>query len=347
MQALVLDALGAPLKLKEVAKPSIGPTDVLVEVSACGVGLTVVNLLATPGRVRQYPRIPGHEIAGRVVAKGSEVSHVQVGSRVTSHFYLTCGQCRHCRSGRETLCLSSPGQVGQAIDGGYAQFVALPARNVVAIPDGVSDLNAAVGCDAIATPYHACVQEAKLKPGDSVMVVGAAGGVGIHMIQMARLCGARVLAADKGAHRMAFIAQVGADVLIDADRGLLSEQVMAATSGMGVDAVIDIVGSRQTLEQSMASLAGRGRLIGVGSSPAGVYGKYPSFLVDPQKILHRGLEIHASRYVTLAEIARTLELIQSGHLKAIVTQTVGLAQVPELHEAIRGGDTLGRVAMVA
>ena len=115
MQALVLDALGAPLKLKEVAKPSIGPTDVLVEVSACGVGLTVVNLLATPGRVRQYPRIPGHEIAGRVVAKGSEVSHVQVGSRVTSHFYLTCGQCRHCRSGRETLCLSSPGQeIGRA-----------------------------------------------------------------------------------------------------------------------------------------------------------------------------------------------------------------------------------------
>ena len=346
MQAWVMKEFGADLELREVPEPALGPTDVLVEVSACGVGLTVVNLLATPGRVRQYPRIPGHEIAGRVVAVGSAVRTVSVGTRVTNHFYLTCGQCRHCRSGRETLCLAAWGQVGQAIDGGYAQYVALPERNVVAIPDGVSDLDAAIGSDAIATPYHACVQEAKLRPGDSVLVVGAAGGIGIHMIQMARLCGARVLAADRGAQRMDFIRSVGADVYIDVDQGPLSEQVMAATRGQGVDAAIDIVGARVTLEQSLASLAVRGRLVVIGSSPAGVYGQDPSFMVDPQKLLHRGLEIHASRYVTLSEIAKTLDLIRTGKIKPVVTRTVGLTGVSELHDAIRQTQTLGRVAMV-
>ncbi len=346
MKALVLDAFGAPLQLKEVAQPTVGPTDVLVEVSACGVGLTVVNLLATPGRVKRYPRIPGHEIAGRVVAIGSAVRSVNVGDRVTNHFYLTCGQCRHCRSGRETLCLAAWGQVGQAIDGGYADLVALPERNLVVIPDGVSDVDAAVGSDAIATPYHACVQEAKLRPGDTVLVVGAAGGVGIHMVQLARLCGARVLAADRGAARMAFIREVGADVLIDVEQGPLAEQVLACTAGQGVDAAIDIVGSKLTLEQSLAALAVRGRLVIVGSSPAGVYGQDPSFWVDPQKILHRGLEIHSSRYVTLAEIAKTLELIRDGRVRPIVTQTVPLSEVPALHQAIRQGQTLGRVVMV-
>ena len=346
MQALVIEEFGGDLQLKEVPKPKVGPSEVLVQVSACGVGLTVVNLLATPGRVKQYPRIPGHEIAGRIVEVGSQVRSVAVGTRVTNHFYLTCGQCVNCRSGRETLCLASIGNVGQATDGGYAEYVALPERNVIAIPDGVSDIDAAIGSDAIATPYHACIKEAKLKPSDTVLVVGAAGGVGIHMIQMASLCGARVLAADLGQVKMDFIQTIGADLLIDAAKGSIAEQVMSATNGIGVDAVIDIVGSKNSLEQSLASLAVGGRLVIVGSSPAGVYQTDPSFLVDPQRLLHRGLEIHAARYVTLAEIGRTLELIRDKKIKPIVTQTVSLAEIPALHQAIRNGQTLGRVGMI-
>ena len=346
MQALVLEAFGAELQLKEVPMPQVGPNDVLVKVGACGVGLTVVNLLATPGRVKEYPRIPGHEIAGVVVEVGSRVHSVKVGTRVTNHFYLTCGQCIHCRSGRETLCLHCIGNVGQASDGGYAEYVVLPERNVIAIPDGVSDIDAAVGSDAIATPYHACVKEARLKPSDTALVVGAAGGVGIHMIQMARLCGATVFAADLGQDKIDFINTVGADFVIDAAKGSIAEQVMSLTNGVGVDAVIDIVGSKKSLEQSLASLAVGGRLVIIGSSPAGVYKEDPSFLVDPQRFLHRGLEIHAARYVTLAEISRTLELIRDKKIKPIVTQTVSLPEVPALHQAIRNGKTLGRVGMV-
>ncbi len=347
MQALVLDAFGAPLRLAQVPRPVPGVNEVLVRVGACGVGLTVVNLLATPGRVDRYPRIPGHEIAGEVVAVGSEVRTIRPGTRVTNHFYITCGQCANCRRGRETLCLAPRGNVGQNRDGGYAEYVTLPERNVVAIPDGVSDVDAAVASDAIATPFHACVKEAGLGPGDSVLVIGAAGGVGIHMIQMARLCGARVIAADVGAEKLDFVRTVGADVIVDGAAGDLAQQVQAATSGTGVDAVIDIVASRTTLAAALAALAPGGRLVIIGAHPPAVYGEDPSFSVDPIRFLHRGLEIHASRYVTLAEIERTLELVRDGKVRPIVSQVVALAEVPALHEAIRAGRTLGRVAMVA
>jgi propanol-preferring alcohol dehydrogenase len=219
---------------------------------------------------------------------------------------------------------------------------------VVAIPDGVSDIDAAVASDAIATPFHACVKEARLRAGDSVLVIGAAGGVGIHMIQMARLCGARVLAADVGAEKLAFIRSIGAaDVVIDASTGDLAAQVMAHTGGEGVDAVIDIVAARGTLAASLASLAMGGRLVIIGSHPATIYGEDPSFPVDPIRFLHRGLEIHASRYVTLAEIERTLELVRDGKVNAVVTKTVPLEAVPDLHEEIRRGATVGRVGWVS
>ena len=345
MKAWVAQAFDKPLVLMDVPLPTVGPNDVLVKVGACGVGLTVVNLLATPGRIKSYPRIPGHEIAGLVVEVGSEVRSIQVGMRVTNHFYLTCGQCIHCRTGRETLCLSNMGNIGQARDGGYAEYVSLPERNVVAIPDGVSDVDAAVASDAIATPFHACTKEAKLRPGDTALVIGAAGGVGVHMIQMAKLCGARVLAADVGADKMTFIRSAGIEEVIDVSQGPLHEQVLKMTQNNGVNAVIDVVGSSATLSASLLSLAVAGKLVIVGARPTGVYQESPSFMVDPLQFLHRGLEIHASRYVTLTEIVKTLELVRDKKIIPMVQRVGKLEEIPELHETIRSSKTLGRVAI--
>ena len=260
MKAQVLHGMGQPLRYEDVPVPKIGPTDVLVRVRACGIGLTVVNLIATPGRVTSYPRIPGHEIAGDIVEAGTAVRTVKVGQRVTNHFYLTCGQCLQCRSGRETLCLNPGGNIGAATDGGYAEYVVLPARNVVPIPDGVTYVDAAVASDAIATPYHACHKEARLAPGDSVLVIGAGGGVGVHMVQMARLCGARVLAADIGDDKLTLAKSMGADEVIDARHGKLAEEVRKLTHGQGVNAVIDIVASRATLDSGLQAPGMRARL---------------------------------------------------------------------------------------
>ena len=346
MKAMVLRAFGQPLELAEMPRPQVGPADVLVRVRACGIGLTVVNLLATPGRVTAYPRIPGHEIAGDIVEVGAAVRTVKSGQRVTNHFYLTCGQCKQCRAGRETLCLNQRGNIGAAIDGGYAQYVALPERNMVPIPDGVSYVDAAVASDAIATPYHACHKEARLGPGDSVLIVGAGGGVGIHMVQMARLCGARVLAADIGDDKLALAQAHGADDIIDARQAKLPDAVKALTQGLGVDAAIDIVASRATLEAALQSLAVGGRLVIIGAQPQPVYGVEPGFTVNPIEFLHRGLELHSSRYVNVAEIAHTLELVRLKRIKPVVTQTFALERVEEAHELIRRNATAGRLAMV-
>jgi len=346
MKAMVLPELGAPLRLQTVPVPKIGPNDVLLRVRATGVGLTVVIMTAVPDRVTSFPRIPGHEVAGEVAEVGSEVTHVKVGDRVACHFYLTCKVCRFCRSGRETLCTAFRGYVGMACDGGYAEYMAIPAANVTPIPPGVSDLDAAVAADAICTPYHACREEARVGPGDSVLIVGAGGGVGIHGVQMAKLCGGWVLAADITDDKLAAAKDCGADALIDVRRGDLAAQVAGLTDGRGVDAAIDFVASRETLEGCVKSLARGGRLVIIGSRPRAVFGVDASFTVDPGRMLYDMLEIHGSRYVTLAEIQQTLELLRQRRIRAIVSRTFPLEGAEEAHELLRKNALVGRAAIV-
>jgi propanol-preferring alcohol dehydrogenase len=332
MRAMVLEKFGAPLKLKDVPMPRIGPNDALVRVRVCGAGLTVVIMIATPGRIKSYPRIPGHEIAGEVVEVGSEVRTIKVGSRVTNHFYLTCGNCRYCRSGRETLCENFRGNVGNGCDGGYAEYVALPERNLVPIPDGVTDLEASVASDAIATPYHACHAEAQVSPGDDV--------------QMARLCGGRVLAAEIGEEKLELAKTMGADEVIDTRRGDLVKQVKALTGGRGVDAAIDIVATSQTLQACLGSLAPGGRMVIIGSKPASVFGEDPSFTVNPQEFMRQAQEIHGSRYVNNSEIMRTLELVKHKRIKAVVDRTFPLEEAEQVHELLRKNAIAGRAALI-
>jgi len=343
---MVLERFGAPLTLRDVPVPKIGPNDALIRVRVCGVGLTVVSMIATPGRVTSFPRIPGHEIAGEVVEVGSEVGTVKVGTRVTNHFYLTCGNCRYCRSGRETLCESFRGNVGSACDGGYAEYVALPERNLVQIPDGVTDVEASVASDAIATPYHACHKEAQISPGDDVLVIGAGGGVGIHMVQMARLCGARVIAAEIGEEKLALAKRMGADEIIDARRGELLKQVKALTGGRGVDAAIDMVANSETLQASLGSLAPAGRMVIIGSRPKSVFGADPVFTINPQEHMRQAQEIHGSRYVNSEEILRTLLLVQQKRIQAVVNKTYPLERAEEVHELLRKNVIAGRAALI-
>jgi len=345
MKAMVLLAPGEPLALREMAIPRPGAAEVLVKVRAVGVGLTINIMLGTPGLVTSYPRIPGHEIAGDIVRVGEGVKGFAPGERVTCSFFLTCGVCKHCRSGRETLCTDFGGFIGMARDGGYAEYVCLPARNLVRIPDGVSYTDAAVAADAVATAYHACTKEAQLVAGDDVLVVGAAGGVGIQTVKVAQALGARVLAADVGTRKIEFLREQGADIVIDAAAAPLQDQVRRLTGEAGVDAAIDVVGSKQTMEASFASLAYGGRLVMVGFRPKGVFGEEWNFTIDGLMLNRGELEIHGSRYVNLAEIQATLQLIAKGKVRPVVSRSYALEDVEEAHEALRRNDTLGRLVL--
>ena len=346
MKAMVLNGLGQPLRLENVPEPKVGPNEAKIRVRAVGVGLTVVHMIQQPGLVTAYPRIPGHEVAGEVVEVGSAVTSLEPGQRVTNHFYLTCGQCRYCRAGRESLCTAFGGYVGMACNGGYAEYMVLPARNFVPVPDGVSDVDAAVAADAIATPYHACTKEAAIAPGDNVLVFGAGGGVGIHVVQVAKACGARVIAVDLGEKKLEGARAAGADELVDGARGELVKQVSALTGGRGVDSVIDVVAAKETLEASLAALAPGGRLVVVGVRPPAVFGDQSKFTVDATQVVRKGIEIHGSRYVTAAEIGQTLELLRQKRVRAIVDSTFPLEEAEHVHQLIRDNALVGRVALV-
>jgi len=347
MKAMLLHELGGPLAPADVPTPTPGPNDALIRVRAAGVGLTLAIMRSNPGLVTQYPRIIGHEVAGDVVEVGAEVDTCRAGDRVTCHFYLTCKVCRFCRSGRETLCTHFKGYVGMACDGGFAEYMVLPALNLCRVPAGLGYLDAAIAADAICTPFHVCHAEAGIGPGDDVLIVGAGGGVGVHMVQMARLCGGRVLAIDVGAEKLAMTKELGADATVDA--ATTPDWVfdaLAWTEGRGVHAAIDLVATAMTLPKCLASLAPAGRLVIVGNRPKAVFKADPSFSVDPGMMLYRGLEIHGSRYVSMAELQQTLEVVRQGRVRPIVTQTFPLEGAGEALRRVEDGRVVGRAALL-
>ena len=347
MKAMLLHELCGRLKPAEVPVPRPGPNDALVRVRAAGVGLTLAIMRSNPGLVTRYPRIIGHEVAGDVVEVGSEVDTCRPGDRVTCHFYLTCKVCRFCRSGRETLCTNFKGYVGMACDGGFAEYMALPALNLCRLPPGPTYLDAAIAADAICTPFHVCHAEARIGPGDDVLIVGGGGGVGVHMVQMARLCGGRILAVDLGAEKLAMAKEVGADTTSDAavTPDWVSD-VLAWTDGRGVGAAIDLVATASTLPRCLACLAPAGRLIIVGNRPKAVFQADPTFSVDPGQMLYRGLEIHGSRYVSMAELQQTLEIVRQGRVRPIVTRKFSLDEADEALRLVEEGQVVGRAALI-
>jgi propanol-preferring alcohol dehydrogenase len=301
----------------------------------------------TAGVVDKYPRIMGHEIAAEVVEIGSEVECVAVGDLVTAHFYLVCHSCDFCRSGRETLCESFKGYLGLVHDGGYAEYASIPALNLCKIPEGVTPLDACVAADGICTPYHNCTAEAKIQPGDSVAIIGAGGGVAIHAVQMAQICGGQVIGVDISKQKLETVAELGAIATIDATDSDPVEDIMALTSGKGVDAYIDYVGSKETLEAGMDCLGKGGKMVIVGSrAPSAFGGVSPKFTVDPQRVLQMAQEIHGSRYCSMLELRRSLDLIKSGQIKPIVTKTFKLEETETAFQMIQDNQITGRGAVV-
>jgi propanol-preferring alcohol dehydrogenase len=343
---MLLHELGGPVTFKEVPEPAVGPCDAKVRVRATGVGLTVLIMKSTPGLVTRYPRILGHEIAGEVTEVGSEVRNVKPGDRVVCHFYLTCKVCRFCRSGRETLCENWGGYVGMACDGGYAEFMVVPALNLCSLPKEIPFPEASIISDAVATPLHACRTEAKVGPGDDVLVIGAGGGVGIHAVQMAKLCGGRVLAADISKEKLEMARTLGADEIIDSKAVDLAKEVSRLTDGKGVDAILDFVASSQTLEAGFESLGRAGRLVILGFRPPHVFKVDPVFRVNPIAVLNKGLEIHGSRYVSMAELIEAVKVVKEGRIKPVVTQTFALEEAEKVHQLVTENRITGRAALV-
>jgi propanol-preferring alcohol dehydrogenase len=318
-----------------VAPPGEG--EVLVEVGACGVGLTVLNYLKgqlSDQRAR-LPVVPGHEFWGRVLAAGPGVASDLVGRSVVAYFYLSCGSCDYCRLGQESLCLRLAGRVGTHRDGGYAPFAVLPQLNVVEVPEDLDPVAATVVADAVATPLHVA-SRARIGPGDRVAVVGAGGGVGIHMVQVAGRRGAMVAGLDLTDEKLAEVERQGA-IPIRSER---FEDLGSDLFEQGPPTVVvDLVGNRGSLSWGLAALGMGGRLVTLTTFPG------QDLVLEPRALVGREISVLASRYASRTEVAEAARLVASGEINPVIGQVRAAGQALELHRLLEAGSLVGRGAI--
>jgi propanol-preferring alcohol dehydrogenase len=340
MRALMLRAAHAPFDLVDVPDPVAGPGEAVARVLACGTGLTIQHYKA--GRTPMaFPRIIGHEITGEIVEVGAGVTGLEAGDPVTAYYYLSCGSCRHCLSNLEPLCDNLKGLVGKECDGGYAEYIKLPALNFIRLPDGIDHRADAaeigVVTDAIATPYKV-LKRARVRAGEWVAVIGAGGGLGIHQVMLARWAGARVIAVDVDAGKLSACRKAGAGEVVNASQDDVVEALRALTNGRGVDVAIDYVSSTATLEAGARALGKRGRLVTLG-------GAGQPFRLSAMDLLLNEQDILGSRYVTRVEVLEALDLVGRGEVWPLVTEIRPLAEAEALHALVEAGKVTGRAAL--
>lgn len=339
MESLQIRKWGGDLHHADVPVPEPDDDEVLIEVEAASVGLTVRNAInGDLGDEESFlPRIPGHEIVGTVAEVGSSAVDFEEGDTVAAYFYLICGHCDACLSARESLCEQFGGFIGVQVDGGYAEYVSLPARSVVPIPSSLDWIEATAIPDAIATPYHVVTERADVLPGDDVMVLGAGGGVGIHVVQMADYYGGRVTAVDLRDEKLRACTGVGADYTVNtATESLANRQ---ADLGLEYDVVVDFTGSMDLIEEAISMLGPRGRLVNLTGFPG------RSFQLSPRHQTLGELEVVGSRYCSRYELRRAAELVDDGVISPVITEVVGLDGVDDLLGKIEAGEVVGRGAL--
>lgn len=322
MTAAVLEVIGAPLQLREVPIPKPARDEALVRVRACAVDHLDVAMRDGRRADVEVPLILGHEVAGNVVAFGDGVASgpgmVAIGDRVAMTLYITCGRCRHCQSGRETICEHFGGYIGGKRNGGYAEYIAVPAANLIAVPDSIAFPEASILANAIGTPYHAMVNRMHLRAGERVVITGAGGGVGLHAVQIARMLGANVLGIDITAEKLTAAKEAGADVAVDAREQSISDAIRDWTDGRGADAVLELVGPA-TMVETVPALARGGRLVVVGTQTG------RTFDLDPMALFRDEWSLIGSRNCSKAELREVVDLVESGRLRPIVSGRFPLA----------------------
>ncbi|MDH3507826.1 MAG: zinc-binding dehydrogenase [Gammaproteobacteria bacterium] len=341
MKALVLHEANTPFDLTEVPDPVAGPGEAVARVYACGSGLTIQHFKA--GRVPAvFPRIIGHEICAEIVEVGADVEGLEVGDIVTSYFYMYCGHCKQCRANFQPLCENLGGFVGREIDGGYAEYIKLPERWFIKLPNGLDWRNqpahVGVAMDALATPYKV-LRRARIEAEDTVAVLGAGGGLGLHQILMARWAGARVIAVDTKATKFDACREAGADEVVDASENDVVEALMDLTDGNGVEVCVDYVSTKSTLEAGVRSLGKHGRLVTLG-------GAGETFSVDAAHLLNNEIDILGSRYVSPAEILETYDFMVRGEVWPIVTEIRPMEEAEIVHDLVERGEVTGRAALL-
>ena len=310
MKALAFHEFGGPDKLKyeDVPDPTIGPNEVLVRVRACALNhLDLFVREGIPALKTPLPFWTGCDIAGEVAQVGAEVQGVTVGTRVAVNPNLTCGRCEFCRQGEDSLCVRY-GILGEHTRGGLAEYVAVRGDNVLPLPATVSFEEAASFILTNMTAWRMVVTQGRVRPGQDVLIIGIGGGVSSTAVQIARLCGGRVIVTSSDDAKLDKARALGADVGINYKKSPdWARQVFEATGKRGVDVVIENVGAA-TWKDSIRSLKAGGRLVTCGATS----GYLPK--TNLRHVFFRNLRILGATYGSKARLFPIIQLVEEGKL---------------------------------
>jgi propanol-preferring alcohol dehydrogenase len=305
MRAVRLVQVGKPLEQADIPVPEIGSSDVLIRVAAAGICHSDAHYRAGISKIDSVPLTLGHEVAGRVEKVGADVANLAAGDRVCVHYLVTCSRCDFCKRGQEQFCRHVQ-MIGKHRDGGYAEFIKVPAANGFPLPDEISfEVGAIMMCSS-ATALHA-LNKARFNAGESIAIFGF-GGLGFSALQLARAfdCG-DVYVVEINPAKLASAARMGA-IAIDAKATDPAEQIKDATAGTGVDVALELIGSSKTMRQAVLCLAplGRAALVGLTAESMSIF-PYAELINTEAEII--GVSDHlATELPALIEFARTRKL---------------------------------------
>ena len=340
MRALILESPGTQplLSVADLPTPTLGGDEALVRVAACG--FCHHDRLVMSGVLRrgvQTGVVLGHEIAGVVQEVGDSVTSLCPGDRVVSLLTNACGRCDRCQAGRDHRCRNGEG-IGHGRNGGFAEYAAISQHSLARLPDGLEAPAAAL----LACPAGVALQAlsaVEVSAGETVVVTGAGGGLGVHAVQLAAAMGARALAVTSSPHKAQALADYGADEVIETGELDFAEIVMALTADEGADAVIDTVGVA-TLRSSVRSLAQYGRLALLGE----VGGKGNLRDVIPE-IVFRDARVTGVSGVSRATLERAVALAAEGKLTPVLQEVMPLEEAGRALEMVESRAVLGRIAL--
>ena len=340
MKALAFNEFGGPekLRLQDVPDPKAAPGEVLVRVRACALNhLDIFVREGIPALKTPLPFWTGCDIAGDVAKVGPDVTGLRVGDRVCVNPNLTCGRCEFCIQGEDSLCVRY-GIVGEHLPGGLAELVAVSAENVLPLPAHVSYEHAASFILTNMTAWRMVVTQARVRPGEDVLILGVGGGVSSTAVQIAKLCGARVLVTSSSDAKLERARQLGADVSINYSKEDWESAVYEKTAKRGVDVVLENVGA-QTWKQSLRSLRKGGRLVTCGATTG------PIAETDIRIVFWKQIHIIGSTMANRREFNDVMRLFFAGRLKAIVDEIVPLKDGAAAQRRLAEGRQFGKIVL--
>jgi NADPH:quinone reductase-like Zn-dependent oxidoreductase len=340
MKAIRIHEFGGPdvLKYEDIPDPVLRKDQVLIRVRACA--LNHLDLFVRQGLPSvKLPRIPGSDIAGEVVECGEYVADLEPGTRVLLAPMVFCNHCEQCNSGRQNFCPRF-GVFGNNVDGGDCELMAVPRVNVIPIPDSFDFVQAASVPLVFLTAWHMLVGLAHLRPGQSVLVLGAGSGVGSAAIQIAKLLGAEVITTAGDERKLAKARELGADHTIDHYKQKISDEVKRITGRRGVDVVFEHVG-KATWAESIKSLKYGGTLVTCGATTG------PDTSIDLRVLFARQLSLLGSYMGAMGELDEVLKHVFAGKLKPVVDRTFPLSETRAAHEYLASSEQFGKVVLTA